>query len=182
MTEFAGRQPETAFLSPSLVSHFDELQSIVDRHIRQTGLSANDMTPAQIVEFSRRLTRYISFECEVSNVLKAKMPLSFKDTGGFIVFEQDWKVTGSQDMSEGDTMSGSFSSCLVHVVPSLRAMLDSADSTMVSSDDISMTAGIVLEDAVFRPHGKYSKPFDFGTYKVVIPLIYGMKVSAGAER
>lgn len=176
MVEISESPKETLFAPTPLERHFHDLQSIVDRHMRQSGLSVNDMALLQIVEFSRRLSRYVEFEAEAAAILKDKMSLNFAGAGGFIVVEANGKVVGSQDMSEGDTMTGVYDSCVVLAVPSLKSMLESADSNMISPGDNSLSAGLVLNAATFRPHGRYSKPYDFDDKKVIVPLVYGMKV------
>lgn len=179
MTEYVGNRSEIVLPPSELESHFYDLQSIVDRHIRQSGLSANQLTAAQIVDLSLKLTRYVTFEVDFADILKENMTLNFKGAGGFVVIEEDGTVVGSQDMVEGNKMSGLFASCYVLVVPSLKSMLESVDSNEVASGDISMSVGIVLDQAVFRSHGRYSQPYSFESQRVVIPLVYGMAPSAG---
>lgn len=157
---------------PDFTARFGEMQEIIDRKMRQGGVSVDEMTVDALEAFIEATEKYVEFE---GRDLKGSI-IAASGNGGILVAENG-EVVAAQEMGAGDKIIGMIDDFGTFPVPSLRLMCESAGGD-VSLHDKSMSAVVFLDGAYFcsglRPDGSYAVRADLSQYRVLLPAVYGM--------
>ena len=182
MTEFGPFHPEyNETDSNDLRRLLREMQGVVDEHMKRLNKPVSLMTPEEIRDFCDRVAQYVAFVPHDSDLIETGTEIAFSGLGGFFVVDSDGEITAAQNMDPGDAIAGIVSHCVVTVVPSARAMMESSEDE-VSTADYSMSAALLLDGGLFRaelqPDGTHDISADLGSYQALVPLIYDMEPRA----
>lgn len=97
------------------------LQATVDRHVAESGSSANEMTTGASGILARRLQKYLDFELKSSGVLPVGCRIMVSGEGANIV-PRDGRNPEVVPNYEGTRTEGTFDGVEVMVVPSLGSI------------------------------------------------------------